>query len=244
MTQQRRQLLIKGTLLACFLFLLLVLSRYGPQPADILGPLGEEFENLEQIYSSRERLRRFLVMLGPHSSAVFILLQALQVILSPIPGELTGVIGGYVYGTTFGFILSTIGLTLGSWIAFELARIFGKPFVERWAPKEFLEKFDFLTTNAGAAVCFILFFLPGLPKDYLCYVLGLSSMRLMTFLVISTVARMPGTYLLTLQGTSLRNQEYTGAVAIAAIAVAAFFVVYLYRARLLGWIRSKATGTR
>lgn len=240
MSRRRQQLLVKGAFLAFFVVLLVVFSRYGPQPGDISGPWGEEFENLGKIYSSQERLRRFLVGLGPQSSAVFVLLQAFQVILSPIPGELTGVAGGYAYGTTFGFLLSTLGLSLGSWIAFELARIFGKPFVERWAPKEFLEKFDFLTTNTGALVSFMLFFLPGLPKDFLCYVLGLSSIRLVTFLVLSTVARMPGTYLLTLQGTSLRNQEYSGAVAIAVILVGAFFLAYLYRASLLRWIRSKA----
>jgi uncharacterized membrane protein YdjX (TVP38/TMEM64 family) len=240
MTQKRHQLLIKGAILALFLVLLLLLSRYGPQPATVLRPLGGDFENLEQIYSHREKLRRFLVILGPYSSAVFVLLQALQVILSPIPGELTGVVGGYIYGTTFGFILSTIGLTLGSWIAFELARIFGRPFVERWTPREFLEKFHFLTTKTGAMICFVLFLIPGLPKDYLCYVLGLSPMRLTTFLLISTVARLPGTYLLTLQGASIRNQEYTGAVAISAIAVVAFFLAYLYRAPLVQWIKSRA----
>jgi uncharacterized membrane protein YdjX (TVP38/TMEM64 family) len=243
MSQRHRQLWIKGAVLTFLVVLLLVLGRYGPQPADILGSwVGEEWENLEEIYSSRERLRAFLLVLGPHSSAIFVLLQAFQVVLSPIPGELTGIVGGYVYGTTFGFILSSIGLALGSWIAFELARIFGKPFVERWVSQEILKKFDFLSTNAGTALCFFLFLVPGLPKDYLCYLLGLSPMRLATFLLISAVGRMPGTYMLTLQGATIRNQDYTWAVAIAVVAVIAFFLAYVYRAPLFEWIRKKGAG--
>jgi len=73
------------------------------------------------------------------------LLQALQVVVSPIPGELTGVVGGYVYGVKFGFVASTLGLTLGSWVAFELASIFGRPLVEKFVAKKVLEKFHFLT---------------------------------------------------------------------------------------------------
>lgn len=243
MIQRRRQLWTKGAILILLVLLLVVLGwRYGPQPANILGPLGEEFHQLEEIYSSGERLRGFLLLLGPHSSAIFVLLQAFQVVLSPIPGELTGVVGGYVYGTTIGFILSSIGLSLGSWIAFELARIFGKPLVERWVSKDFLGKFDFLTTCAGTTLCFVLFLFPGLPKDYLCYLLGLSPMRLTTFLLISTFGRMPGTYMLTLQGATIRNQDYTWAVAVAVVAVSVLFLAYLYRAPLLQWIKRNGAG--
>ena len=106
--------------------------------------------SISRIYSSSDKLSKFLQSLGPYSPAVFVLLQVLQVIAAPIPGELTGVAGGYVYGETFGFILSSVGLTLGSWVAFELASILGRPFVERFVSQEVLHKFDFLTTNTGA----------------------------------------------------------------------------------------------
>ena len=66
------------------------------------------------------------------------LLQILQVVAAPFPGELTGVAGGYVYGETMGFVLSMVGLTIGSWVAFELASILGRPFVERFVSQEVL----------------------------------------------------------------------------------------------------------
>jgi len=239
MSHQQRQLLIRGVIFAALVVLLFLLSRYGPQPLSFLLPVAGEFEEIENVFSNSEKLQRMLISLGPYSSAVFILLQVLQVVAAPFPGELTGVVGGYLYGEVFGFILSTIGLTLGSWVTFELASILGRPFVEKYIRGEVLRKFDFITTNTGAFICFLLFVIPGFPKDYLCYVLGLSRMRLGTFLIVSVIGRLPGTYLLTLQGASLRSQEYAAAFVFAAISAVLLLIAYLYRAQLFHWVKSK-----
>ncbi|OGQ74230.1 MAG: hypothetical protein A3G40_15330 [Deltaproteobacteria bacterium RIFCSPLOWO2_12_FULL_57_22] len=239
MSHQQRQLLIRGVIFAALVVLLFLLSRYGPQPLSFLLPVAGEFEEIENVFSNSEKLQRMLISLGPYSSAVFILLQVLQVVAAPFPGELTGVVGGYLYGEVFGFILSTVGLTLGSWVAFELASILGRPFVEKYISKEVLEKFGFVTTNTGTFICFLLFAVPGFPKDYLCYVLGLSRMRLGTFLIVSVIGRLPGTYLLTLQGASLRSQEYAAAFVFAAISAVLLLIAYLYRAQLFHWVKSK-----
>ena len=233
-TKQQKIVIIKGTIFALLVALICLFSRYGPQPFSVLGPVGE---NLGKFYTRRRRLARFLRSLGAYSSAVFILLQALQVVISPIPGELTGVVGGYVYGANFGFLFSTVGLTLGSWLAFELATIFGRPLVEKFIAKNVLEKFHFLTTNTGVIVSFLLFLIPGFPKDYLCYILGLTGMNLGTFLIVSTFGRMPGTYLLTVQGASLGSGQYKNAIVIATISSIVVFIAYLYRVRLFQWIK-------
>lgn len=235
MTTKRQKILIKGAIFAFVVALIFLLSRLGPQPFSVLGPAGE---SLGKFYTRRRRLARFLLSLGPYSSAVFILLQALQVVISPIPGELTGIVGGYVYGVNFGFLFSTVGLTLGSWMAFELASIFGRPLVEKFVNKHILEKFHFLGSSAGATICFLLFIIPGFPKDYLCYILGLSSMNLSTFLIVSTLGRMPGTYLITMQGASIRSENYLTAIVTVLISAVIIFIAYLYRAHLYHWIKS------
>jgi len=219
--------------------LIFVLSKYGPQPFKVLNPLWEELEDLQASQARNERVMDFLASFGLYSSAVFVLLQALQVVVSPIPGELTGVVGGYVYGEAYGFVLSTLGLTLGSWVAFELSSILGRPFAERLFKKDILNKFDFLTTNTGATIAFLLFLIPGFPKDVLCYILGLSRMRLSTFLIVSAVGRLPGTYLLTIQGASVRNEDYWTTVILAVISAALLFTAYIYRARLFQWIKKR-----
>ena len=239
MTSQRRQLAIRGLIFAVVVLLLFFFSRYIPRPFSAFAPAGEDFDDFEGIYSSSDKLSKFLQNLGPYSPAVFVLLQVLQVIAAPFPGELTGVAGGFVYGETVGFLLSTIGLSLGSWVAFELASILGRPFVERFVRREVLEKFNFLTTRTGTLICFVLFLVPGFPKDYLCYVLGLSRMRLSTFLLLSVLGRLPGTYLLTMQGATIRNEQYHAFLFITVASLAVFMVAYLYRNQIFDWLKHR-----
>ena len=239
MTSQRRKLVVRGMIFVVLVVLLFFFSRYIPQPLSALAPPGEDLDDFEGIYSSSDKLSKFLQSLGPYSPAVFVLLQVLQVIAAPIPGELTGVAGGYVYGETFGFILSTVGLAIGSWVAFELASILGRPFVERFVSQEVLHKFDFLTTNTGATLCFLLFLIPGFPKDYLCYLLGLSRMKLSTFLIVSIIGRIPGTYFLTMQGAKFRNEEYYQLVGFAVVSAVILLVAYLYKDKIYHWIRHR-----
>src|SRR4026207_1645298 len=228
MTNQRRQLAIRGVIFAVLVVLLFFFSRYIPRPFTALAPTGDDFDDFEGIYSSSDKLSEFLQHLGPYSPAVFVLLQVLQVVAAPFPGELTGVAGGFVYGETLGFMLSTVGLSLGSWVAFELASILGRPFVERFVRTEVLQKFNFLTSRTGTLICFVLFLVPGFPKDYLCYVLGLSRMKLSTFLIVCIVGRLPGTYLLTMQGSTIRNEEYHTFLFITVTSVAIVAVAYFY----------------
>lgn len=242
MTSQRRQLAIRGVIFLALVILLFFFSRYIPRPFSAFAPAGEDFDDFEGIYSSSDKLSKFLQHLGPYSPAVFVLLQVLQVIAAPFPGELTGVAGGFVYGETVGFMLSTVGLSLGSWVAFELASILGRPFVERFVRAEVLQKFNFLTTRTGTLICFVLFLFPGFPKDYLCYVLGLSRMRLSTFLLVSVLGRMPGTYLLTVQGATIRNEEYHTFLWITVASLAVLFVAYLYRNQLFNWLKHRHDG--
>ena len=239
MTNQRRQLAIRGVIFAVLVVLLFFFSRYIPRPFTALAPTGDDFDDFEGIYSSSDKLSEFLQHLGPYSPAVFVLLQVLQVVAAPFPGELTGVAGGFVYGETFGFMLSTVGLSLGSWVAFELASILGRPFVERFVRTEVLQKFNFLTSRTGTLICFVLFLVPGFPKDYLCYVLGLSRMKLSTFLIVCMVGRLPGTYLLTMQGSTIRNEEYHTFLFITVASVAIVAAAYFYRNQIFDWLKRR-----
>lgn len=185
-----------------------------------------------QFFIDRERIRKFLEHLGPVSFLGFIVIQTLQVVAAPIPGEVTGFIGGYVYGPVLGIFLSTVGLTLGSWAAFTLSRIFGRPFVERFVSKQTLDKYDYLLHHKGAFLVFLLFLIPGLPKDLLCYVLGLGHLSTKEFLVISTVGRFLGTVLITLGGSYVRHHQYYRFFVLAGIGVVIIFLSMIYRERL------------
>ncbi len=185
-----------------------------------------------QFFMDRERLQGFLHSLGPLSFIGFILLQALQVIAAPVPGEVTGLLGGFLYGPFLGLVLSTLGLTLGSWIAFFLAKTFGRPFVDKFVSKATLDKYDYLLHHKGAFLVFLLFLIPGFPKDILCYILGLGHLSTKEFLAISTVGRFFGTVLLTFGGSFLRQHQYYRFSVLLGIAIVLVFLVMVYKERL------------
>src|SRR5512133_26184 len=144
------------------------------------------YYDLYSFFISRKKLINFINSFGPLSVVIFIGLQILQVIVAPIPGEVNGFIGGYLYGPALGTLYSTIGLSLGSWIAFVLARRLGLPFVEKVISPQIIEKYDYFMEHRGILITFILFLIPGFPKDALSYMIGLSRMKTSTFLVICT----------------------------------------------------------
>jgi uncharacterized membrane protein YdjX (TVP38/TMEM64 family) len=180
----------------------------------------------------RERVRAFLDSLGPLSFLGFILLQALQVVAAPIPGEVTGVLGGFLYGPLLGVVLSTIGLTAGSWINFALSKTFGRPFTDKFVSKKTMAKYDYLLHHKGAFLVFVLFLIPGFPKDILCYIIGLGHLTTKEFLIISTVGRFGGTVLLTLGGTYLRHQQYYRFSILIGVAVVIIFLSMVYKDKL------------
>lgn len=195
------------------------------------------FRDLVRFFSSRTRVSAFVASFGPFAPLVFMGIQFLQVLFAPIPGELTGFIGGYLFGTGLSFIYSTIGLTLGSWVSFLIARRFGFSFVRRFVGKEIMEKFDYLMEHQGAFFSFLFFIIPALPKDYFCYLLGLSPMHVLTFLVVSTIGRIPGTLLLSMQGEAVRSEDYRAFFVVLGLGLLALVLALIYRDRIESWLR-------
>jgi uncharacterized membrane protein YdjX (TVP38/TMEM64 family) len=187
---------------------------------------------------NRERMSEFIRSLGAWGFAGFILIQAFQVVAAPIPGEATGVLGGFLYGPLLGVILSTAGLTLGSYIAFSLSRTFGRPLTERFVDAKTMERFDYLLHHKGAFLVFLLFLIPGFPKDYLCYMLGLGHLSTLEFLAIASTGRLLGTTMLTLGGTFLRNKQYYLFFSLTGVAVVLVFLAIAYKDRLERFFRS------
>lgn len=174
----------------------------------------------------------FLDSLGPLAFAGFIVLQAAQVVVAPIPGEVTGLLGGILYGPYLGVLLSTIGLMLGSYVAFALSRTFGRPFVEKFVDKKTIRRFDYLLHHKGSFLVFLLFLIPGIPKDYLCYILGLGHLTTAEFLLIGGTGRLFGTILLTLGGTYIRHHQYMRFFILAGIAIVVIFLAMAYKDKL------------
>jgi uncharacterized membrane protein YdjX (TVP38/TMEM64 family) len=202
-------------------------------------PVVAKYRELARFYSSRREVKAFLTSFGPYAPLPFIVLQALQVVFAPIPGEATGFLGGYVFGTWLGFLYSSIGLTLGSAMAFGLGRWLGAHVVRRLVSDAVYHKFDFVARTGGELVALLFFLIPGFPKDYLCFLLGVSPVPFGTFLVITTFGRMPGTWLLSIQGAKVRGAHYLEFVIFLTLAAAAALLAYIYREAILAWLHRR-----
>lgn len=181
------------------------------------------------LFTDKNRLIELINSYKWLSVFIFITLQILQVVIAIIPGEVTGFIGGYLFGTVLGTIYSTIGLTIGSLIAFYLARFFGRPLVVYLIDPKYLEKFDYLMTHKGISISAFLFIMPGFPKDYLCYLLGLSKISGRAFFIISSFGRLLSTFMLTLGGSFIRNEYYKSFVILAIIVSIIILMFYINR---------------
>lgn len=180
-----------------------------------------------------DRMTAFIASLGHWGFAGFVLLQAAQVAVAPIPGEATGILGGFFFGPYLGVLLSTAGLTLGSTVAFILSKKYGRPLVDRFVDPNVIARFDFLLHHKGALLVFILFLLPGFPKDYFCYILGLGHLTLKEFLLISATGRFFGTVLLTVGGSLLRSKSYVGFSILVGVAILVVIVVYVFKDKIM-----------
>jgi len=184
-----------------------------------------------------EQVRTLLRSWGPIGAPMaFISIQILQVIFAPFPGEASGFVGGYVFGTLPGFVYSSIGLTTGSLINFILARILGRRYVRKWVPAHYLSRFDSLAKRQGAIVFFLFFVVPGFPKDYLCIFLGLTNLSARVFILMAAIGRMPGTLMLSLQGAQVFHKDYPTLILLMALSLAFLIPAYCFRQRIYAWI--------
>lgn len=182
-----------------------------------------------RYFFAPKRLEAFIASYGSFAGVVFIGLQALQVVVAPVPGEITGFVGGFLFGRVLGVVLSTLGLTLGSLIAFSIARVFGLPLVERIVKKKYRDKFREFVAHKGLYLVFVLFLIPGFPKDSLCYLLGLTPMGYVPFILINAVGRLPGTLILTWQGAAVQNHQYLSFFFLLAGSLLLTFILYATR---------------
>lgn len=187
---------------------------------------------LYDIFHNRHELKGFIRSFGPYSPLAYILLQILQVVVAPVPGGAVEFLGGYLFGVEAGFIYSMIGLLIGSWFAFSLARVFEKWAVEKFVSEQTLKKFDYLIGHEGVILSLLLFLIPGFPKDALCYILGLTPMHLGIFLIISTIGRIPGTLMATLQGAKAFDHQYKAFMILMGVSALIIFVFYIYHERI------------
>ncbi len=180
---------------------------------------------------------------GAAGVATLIGLVFLQVVVPVLPAEALEVGAGVLYGTLGGFLACIAGHTAGSLVNYAVGRWLGAGMLAVFVKPEKLEKARGLVTGARAdLVVFLLYFIPGVPKDALAYAAGLSRYPFVRFLLLSTIARIPSVISSTFVGSRLAAGDTGMAVivfaAVAVVAVPAFF----FSERILKWIGKRRPG--
>jgi uncharacterized membrane protein YdjX (TVP38/TMEM64 family) len=197
---------------------------------------------LRDFKAQSETLRAEILSYGTNAPLFFMAVQIFQVVFAPIPGEASGLVGGYLFGTWPCFVYSTIGLTIGSAIAFGGGRLLSSFFTEKFQHTRFYEKFNHLVNRGDYLIPFVLFIFPGFPKDSLSYLLGMSVMPFPVFMFVTTVGRMPGTLLLSANGAEAYNGDYLRLVVLLIFSAAMVVPPMIYRHKMLEILKRWRTG--
>ena len=177
---------------------------------------------------------------GPVGVFVLLGFQLLQVIVALIPGEVVQIAAGLLYGPWLGVLILFVGCVISSFIVFQLVHRLGAPFVRDIVPDRLIDRFDtFEKTKKFDSIVFILFLIPGLPKDVFTYIVPLTEMPMGKYLIISNIARLPGMLGSTLAASALISGDYLRAGIIFGVLAIIAIVVILLSERLLEFLEHR-----
>ena len=143
--------------------------------------------------------------LGEGSEWLFVAIQILQVVIAPIPGQAAAFAGGFIFGFWKGWGLTTLGLLIGSLIAMALARLLGLSLVRKVVPESIIQRFDSVVSDGGYMTFFMIFLLPALPDDAVCFLAGLTKLKLLPLSLVCLLGRAPGMAVLSLTGAGFAD---------------------------------------
>ncbi|WP_436935405.1 TVP38/TMEM64 family protein [Halovenus marina] len=176
-----------------------------------------------------EGLRLGIEAYGPLAPVVFILVQATQVIVAPIPGQVLGFVSGYLFGMALGTLYSLIGAAIGSYVVFRLSRRYGRSYVERSIDPSLIDRFDTMTQRRGLTALFLIFLIPGIPDDAICFVAGLTDIRIRDMVIVSVIGRLPGYAVANAAGAQFAAHRLTEMALLLGVLVVLTGVGYLKR---------------
>lgn len=185
-------------------------------------------------FSSIKDMKAWLMEYSGISALVYLGAQILQIIICIIPGQALQFTAGYIYGFWLGLILSIIGAILGSIVVYYIARFLGKDAVHIFfGERKVTEAIDQMNSRKGLVITFIIFLIPGIPKDICSYAAGISDIKLKPYLIVSLIARIPGMAGSLLIGHQIGAGGYTSAIIISAIAVVLFVLGMFFRKQII-----------
>jgi uncharacterized membrane protein YdjX (TVP38/TMEM64 family) len=206
-----------------------------------------------------DAVAHYVLSYGRWAPIFFVALQVCQVVVLPIPGQVIGIVAGYIVGWKLGAIYTMAGLAFGMIIVFTLSRRLGRSFVEKLNGPEAMHDLEALfsssdnpggfyhrsahTLRSNALLTFFLFMLlPGLPDNLACFVAGLTRIPIRYLLVAALVGRFPAALTLSLFGDGWSKAESSTTLLALAGAALVLTVVFLWKKQKIETIVRKVAG--
>lgn len=178
---------------------------------------------------------------GPLGFLILLGLQFLQVVVAFIPGEVVQMVAGMLYGPAVGSLIILVGCVVSSAFIFALVHRLGAPFVKDIVSTSFLEKFErFERSGKLSFVVFVLFLIPGMPKDVFTYLVPLTGMRMRTFLLLTTIGRIPGVVVSTYAADGLVDGRLVQSLAIFGVAAVVVLLAILKRDAIMAFVEKRS----
>jgi uncharacterized membrane protein YdjX (TVP38/TMEM64 family) len=192
----------------------------------LLAALIRWWEPLYQFLSDQERVAAWVQGLGLWGPVAITLLELIQALLAPIPGQAIEAVSGYLYGPWLGVVFPLIGIGIGSLITFTLARRFGRPLAIRLIGKSSMDRLDDLVERGGAPFFFLIWLLPFAPDDLACVAAGLTPMPTRQFMILMIIGRLPGIFVSVWVGANAARIEPVWWVVIFVIIAIAALILW------------------
>ena len=184
-----------------------------------------------KFFADIDNLKTFLDGTGIFAPVAFILIQILQVVVAPISHYAMMAASGAIFGLWTGTLLNYVGSSIGSIIAFLLARKYGRPLVNRIVSKKIMDKYESAVQKVGFFGLFLIYFLPVFPDDEIIYLVGLSKMSFKDFLAATLFGRLGGAFGMAFVGATLAAPTKIGIIIILMLCIFGA-LVFSFRGRL------------
>ena len=189
---------------------------------------------------SADTAYKVLAYLRENSHIAFLLiigLQIVQVVICVLPGQPIQFASSYMFGVGRGFLLSIIGAVIGTVISFYLAKLLGSEAMHIFFGEDKVREYQRrLNSGRGLLLAFLIYLIPGVPKDLVSYAAGISEMRFRPFLLAATVGRSPGMLGSLLLGHYFGRRNYRAIIILSVIVALILIICFVFRERLTGFL--------
>lgn len=225
LTKQEKKLAIARTLITFVVVILMIVATMYFLP--MVSKLSDE------VY--RTEFKNKINSMGIKGVVFVLILQILQIVVAVVPGQPMEIVSGMLYGTWGGMLLCLVGIFIGTTLVFYIVRKVGVSFIHLFFSPEKIDELRkskvFRNPAKFELLMFIIFVIPVIPKDIFIYIGGLSPVRPKRFLLVATLARIPGLFITVFAGNRLSEGNFVTVVILVAVFLIAGVIGYFISSR-------------